>query len=72
MVTCEVKALVDATPISGPAWVYEPAWVARAMDDPTTLQIPIMVAPFDLAISMAASVSAVSPDCEMAITISSS
>ena len=40
------------------------------MVDPTTLQIPKMVAPLDLANLMAAKVSAVSPDCDMAITIS--
>jgi hypothetical protein len=67
-----VNAFVEATPISGPAWVYDPACVALAMDDPTTLQTPMMVAPFDFASSMAARVSAVSPDCEMAITTSSS
>jgi hypothetical protein len=48
-VTCAVKALVLATPISGPACVYEPAWVMRAMLLPTTLQMPMMVAPRPLA-----------------------
>ena len=71
-VTCAVKALVEATPISGPAWVYAPAWLARGIDAPTTLQIPMMVAPLDFANSMAAKVSAVSPDCEMAKTKSPS
>ena len=70
MVTCAVKAFVEATPISGPACVYEPAWVSRGIELPTTLQIPIIVAPFDLASFTAASVSAVSPDWEIAMTIS--
>ena len=61
-VTCAVNALVDATPISGPACVYDPASVIRAIDEPTTLQIPRMVAPLDFASSRAANVSAVSPD----------
>ena len=39
-VICVVKALVDATPISGPAWVYAPESAARAIELPTTLQIP--------------------------------
>ena len=60
-VTWAVNALVEATPISGPAWVYAPACVKRGMLLPTTLQMPYMVAPFSLANSNAASVSAVSP-----------
>src|SRR3954470_20781400 len=44
----------------------------REIDEPTTLQTPKMIAPFDLASSIAASVSAVSPDCDMAITTSPS
>ncbi len=62
MVTCAVKALVDATPISGPAWVYAPVCASRAILDPTTLQTPNIVAPLDLANLIAESVSAVSPD----------
>ncbi len=42
------------------------------MDEPTTLQTPKMIAPFDFANSIAARVSAVSPDCEIAITTSPS
>ena len=38
------------------------------MVEPTTLQMPITVAPFLLASLIAARVSAVSPDCEIAIT----
>ena len=40
------------------------------MDEPTTLQIPKTNAPLDFANFIAARVSAVSPDCEIAITIS--
>ena len=69
-VICVVKAFVDATPISGPACVYAPACVSLAIEDPTTLQIPKTNAPFDFANLIAASVSAVSPDCEIAITTS--
>ena len=36
---CVVKALVDATPISGPAWVKAPLSTSLAIDDPTTLHI---------------------------------
>ena len=39
-VTCPVNALVDATPISGPTWMYEPVCVARGMDEPIALQMP--------------------------------
>ena len=57
-----MNALVDATPISGPACVNTPACVALAIDEPTTLHTPKIVAPFDYASSIAANVSAVSPD----------
>ena len=50
--------------------MYDPASVIREIDDPTTLQIPSIVAPFDFASSSAANVSAVSPDCDIAITMS--
>ena len=40
------------------------------MEDPTTLQTPKTKAPLDFANLMAASVSAVSPDCEMAMMTS--
>ena len=60
-VTCDVNAFVLATPISGPACVYDPPCVVRAMEEPTTLQTPRIVAPFDFASSKAANVSAVSP-----------
>jgi len=61
-VTCAVNAFVLATPISGPACVYAPSCVAREMDEPATLQTPKMIAPLLFASSMAARVSAVSPD----------
>ena len=57
-----VKAFVEATPISGPAWVYAPACVSRAIDEPTTLHTPKTKAPRLFAILIAARVSAVSPD----------
>ena len=38
--TWPVKALVEATPISGPTWMYVPESVALEIDEPTTLQIP--------------------------------
>ena len=38
--TWVVNALVDATPISGPACVYIPASVNLGIDEPTTLQMP--------------------------------
>ena len=69
-VICVVKAFVDATPISGPACVYAPAFVSLAIEDPTTLQTPKTKAPFDFASFIAAKVSAVSPDCEIAIITS--
>ena len=61
-VICVVNALVEATPISGPAWVYAPAWDSLEMEEPTTLQTPNTNAPFSFASFIAASVSAVSPD----------
>ena len=70
-VTCPVKALVEATPISGPVCRYTPASVSLAMVEPTTFTTPSTVAPFDFASRNAAKVSAVSPLCEITITISS-
>ena len=68
--TCVVNAFVEATPISGPAWVYIPASVNLGIEDPTTLHIPKTVAPLFFASSRAANVSAVSPDWDIAKTIS--
>ncbi len=62
MVSWEMKILVEATPISGPAWLYMPASVSLEMELPTTLTIPRSRAPFRRASRMAANVSAVSPD----------
>ena len=68
MVSCETKDFVEATPISGPAWLYMPASVSRAMLLPTTLTRPRTSAPLRLASCTAASVSAVSPDWLIAST----
>ena len=70
--TCAVNAFVDATPISGPAWRYTPASVSRAIVDPTALTSPTARHPAPCAWRTAASVSAVSPDCEMTTTTSPS
>ncbi len=64
-VNCPVNALVDATPISGPACVINVPAASRVIIDPTTLQIASVFEPFNLASRCAASVSAVSPDCEI-------
>jgi hypothetical protein len=65
--TWPVKALVLATPISGPTRRYTPASVSRAIVEPTTLMTPSASAPRSLASCSAASVSAVSPDWLTAI-----
>ena len=62
-----MNALVDATPISGPACVYTVPSVSRVAMLPTTLQIAMLRAPFFFASRSAASVSAVSPDWVMTI-----
>ena len=69
--TCPVKALVEATPISGPTCMYVPVSDSLAIELPTPFTMPYTKAPCDLACCMAARVSAVSPDCEMATTTSS-
>ena len=46
--SCEVKALVEATPISGPASVGSTASDSRAMVDVRTLTTDAMVWPFRL------------------------
>ena len=66
-----VKHLVEATPISGPAWVYRAPSQVRAMAESTTLQMASVRAPRRLASLMAARVSAVSPLWEIATTRSS-
>jgi hypothetical protein len=60
-----VNAFVDATPISGPAWVISVPAASRVIMEPTTLQIASVFEPLLLASRCAARVSAVSPDCEM-------
>jgi len=57
-----VKALVEATPISGPACVGIVPLASRVIMEPMTLQIASEGEPFDFASRWAASVSAVSPD----------
>src|SRR5690606_41924159 len=61
-----VKALVDATPISGPAWVMITRSDSRTRELPGTLQIAkAALNPAFLAWRRAARVSAVSPDWEI-------
>lgn len=55
-VTCPVKALVEATPISGPTWMYVPESVFLGIEAPTTLQMPYTKAPLLRANCMAATV----------------
>ena len=65
---CVRNALVDATAISGPAYVYRTASDSRGIVEPTVLQIASVLAPCALACRRAMRVSIVSPDCEMAMT----
>merc|ERR1719209_1585253 len=60
-----VYALVEATPISGPALMCTPEWLSLQMVDPTVLVMPMIRAPLDLQYLRAPKVSAVSPDCEI-------
>src|SRR5579871_1009872 len=65
------NALVEATEISGPAFKNKlPSSRAQMVEmaEPTTLQTDIESAPSEMAFSKAAKVSAVSPDCDTAIT----
>ena len=55
-VTWPVKALVEATPISGPTWMYVPESVFLGIEAPTTLQMPYTKAPLLRANCMAATV----------------
>jgi hypothetical protein len=68
--SCVVNALVEATPISGPACVYNDAWHMRGIELSTTLAMHSATAPCFFASLSAANVSAVSPDCEIASTTS--
>jgi hypothetical protein len=45
---CDVYALVDATPISGPALMWMPQWDSREIELPTVLVMPRMRPPRDL------------------------
>ena len=64
--SCVVKALVDATPISGPARVSITSSDSRTSELSGTLQIASDDRyPACFARRSAASVSAVSPDCEI-------
>ena len=51
--TCEVYALVEATPISQPALMCTPQCVERAMAEPTVLVTPMQSAPRAFAYSSA-------------------
>src|SRR5580765_6469488 len=61
-VSCAVNALVEATQISGPAWVMIVPAASRVIIEPTTLQMASVLDPLALASRWAAMVSAVSPD----------
>ena len=58
------KAFVEATPISGPAWIGKTQSEFLAIVLSITFTIEQVLALFFLHISSAAAVSAVSPDCE--------
>ncbi|MNT07923.1 hypothetical protein D3C72_1426460 [compost metagenome] len=60
--TWAVKALVEATPISGPAWVGHRTSASRAMDEVWTLTTAAVFNPCALHQVRLARVSAVSPD----------
>ena len=60
--TWAVKALVEATPISGPAWVGHRAPASRAIDEEWTLTSAAVCNPAALHHDRLARVSAVSPD----------
>ena len=63
-----MKVLDAATPISGPARVWNTMWASRAKDDPTTLVTAATLAPCPRANRTAPRVSAVSPDWLIPIT----
>ncbi|CUJ38976.1 Uncharacterised protein [Achromobacter xylosoxidans] len=68
-VSCVVKALVEATPISTPARVMYDSLHSRTMALVDTLQmVSVFSMPSERACLSAASVSAVSPDCEIVTT----
>ena len=62
-INCVVKALVDATPISAPARVYNTNSLLRGSADSITLQMDkLCLCPNDCANFNASIVSSVSPD----------
>ena len=56
--------MVEATPISGPAWIGKTKSEVLAMELSTTFIIEQVITLFFLHKSIAANVSAVSPDCD--------
>ena len=64
---CVNKAFVDATAISGPAWVYKTASDSRGIVELFVLQIANTLPPAAFACRTAIKVSIVSPDWEIAI-----
>ena len=66
--TWEVNVLVAATPISSPAYVCSTASASRVICEPGEFVTASVRAPRSRARRRAASVSAVSPDWEMATT----
>ena len=62
-----MKAFVEATPISGPACVANTASAMRAIWLPGAFTMAAIGEPARRASDSAATVSAVSPDCEMPI-----
>ena len=65
--SCAVNALVDATPISGPASIVMKLCDSLAILLSELLTILNILLPFFFANFKAANVSAVSPDCEINI-----
>ena len=62
------NVFVAATPISSPARVYNTPSASRVACEPMMFVIASTFAPRSRAVRIAASVSAVSPDCEIPIT----
>ena len=62
-----MKAFVDATPISGPAWIGKTKSEDLAIELSTALTTEQVLTLFFLHKSRAANVSAVSPDCDTKI-----
>ena len=66
-INCPKKAFVEATPISGPAWIGKTQSEFLAIVLSTTFTIEQVLTLFFLHISKAAAVSAVSPDWDTKI-----